>query len=127
MNKREKRYTACASIMIILLVGLIMVVSSGCATYKVTQTRTEVTGAIVETVVEATSWRNFEDLVLKYFRDDEIVEFELSAAGVETPIDAALKGVAGVASMTPVGAALKGIKMGIQVATGESAATNEKE
>ncbi len=31
MSKREKRYTACASIMTILLVGLIMMACSGCA------------------------------------------------------------------------------------------------
>ena len=115
------------STMIILLIGLIMMSCGGCATYRVTQTRTDVTGTVVETVVEVTSWRNFKDLILKYFRNDEIVEFELSAAGVETPIDAVLKGAASVASKTPVGAALKGIKMGVQIATGKSVASNEQE
>ncbi len=109
MNKREKRYTACISIMIILLAGLIMVACSGCTTYKIKTTKADGT----KTELKVKSLRDFKDMALKYSRDGEVVHFEFGAASV--------------VSKTPADAVLKGIEMGIQIATGRPAAANKQE
>ncbi len=109
MNKREKRYTACISIMIILLTGLIMVACSGCTSYKVHQIRADGT----ETEVKVKSWRSFQNVALKYNREGDVVGFEFGAASA--------------VSQTPIDAALRGVQMGLQIATGRPAASNEQE
>ncbi len=109
MNKREKRYTACISIMTILLVGLIMVACSGCTTYKVKTIRLDGT----KTELDVTSWRDLEGVTVLFSRKGEDVKFKFGAASVT--------------SKTPADAVLKGVELGIQIATGRPAASNEQE
>ena len=92
---------------LVLTLLVILLWLTGCTTYDIIRHEDGTTSVHVK------SWRSFQDVALVYNRDGDVVGFKFGAASV--------------VSQTPIDAALKGIEMGISIATGRPASTNETE